>query len=275
MSIIVREEIEARLGSVRGYVLDLDGVIYRGHTRLAHAREFLNALTAHGIPYIMATNNTMNTPEQYIAKLAGMGIDVPVDRILTSAIATRGWLQEHYPAGTGVYVIGMPSLHEAIFSGGYFQPAGTYAEVVVVGADFGLTYEKLKITTLAIRNGATFVATNGDKTFPTEEGEIPGAGSIVAALVASSGKEPVVVVGKPSPAMFLEAARILGTEPAETGMIGDRLDTDILGGERAGFVTILVLTGVTRPEDAEASTIQADIVLPNLGPLVNYYRGDR
>ena len=275
MSIIVREEIEARLGSVRGYVLDLDGVIYRGHTRLAHAREFLNALTAHGIPYIMATNNTMNTPEQYVAKLAGMGIDVPVDRILTSAIATRGWLQEHYPAGTGVYVIGMPSLHEAIFSGGYFQPAGTYAEVVVVGADFGLTYEKLKIATLAIRNGATFVATNGDKTFPTEEGQIPGAGSIVAALVASSGKEPVVVVGKPSPAMFLEAARILGTEPAETGMIGDRLDTDILGGERAGFVTILVLTGVTRPEDAEASTIQADIVLPNLGPLVNYYRGDR
>lgn len=275
VSIIVTEEIQTRLGCVRGYVLDMDGVIYRGHTQLAHAREFLDELDAHGIPFIMATNNSMNTPEQYVAKLAGMGITVPADRILTSSLATRGWLQEQYPAGTRVFVIGMDSLYQAIFDGEYFQPAGTDADIVVVGADFGVTYEKLKIATLAIRNGATFVATNGDKTFPTEEGQIPGAGAIVAAITAAGGSEPEIVVGKPSPRMFLEAARLLGTEPAETGMIGDRLDTDILGGQRAGFVTVLVLTGVTRPDELEESTIQADIVLPDLGPLVNFYREDR
>jgi 4-nitrophenyl phosphatase len=275
VSIIVMEEIQARLGCVRGYVLDMDGVLYRGHTQLPHARELLDELNAHGIPFIMATNNSMNTPEQYVTKLAGMGITVPAERILTSSLATRGWMQEEYPAGTRVFVIGMDSLHQAIFSGGYFQPAGTDAQVVVVGADFGVNYEKLKIATLAIRNGAAFVATNGDKTFPTEEGQIPGAGSIVAAIEAAGGKAPDIVVGKPSPRMFLEAARILGIEPDETGMIGDRLDTDILGAERAGFVTVLVLTGVTRPEELEQSTIHADIVLPDLGPLVAFYREDQ
>ncbi len=275
VSIIVTEEIQARLDCVRGYVLDMDGVLYRGHTQLPHARELLDELNAHGIPFIMATNNSMNTPEQYVAKLAGMGITVPAERILTSSLATRGWMQENYPAGTRVFVIGMDSLHQAIFSGGYFQPAGTDAQVVVVGADFGVNYEKLKIATLAIRNGAAFVATNGDKTFPTEEGQIPGAGSIVAAIEAAGGKAPNIVVGKPSPRMFLEAARILGTEPDETGMIGDRLDTDILGAERAGFVTVLVLTGVTRLEELAQAAIQADIVLPDLGPLVAYYREDQ
>lgn len=275
MSIIVSEEIQARLGVVRGYVLDMDGVLYRGHTQLAHAREFLDELDANGVPYIMATNNSMNTPEQYVAKLAGMGITVPAERILTSSLATRGWMQEQYPEGTRVFVVGMASLHQAIFDGGYFHPAGTDAQVVVVGADFGVNYEKLKIATLAIRNGAAFVATNGDKTFPTEEGQIPGAGSLVAAITAAGGVEPDIVVGKPSPRMFLEAARILSTEPDQTGMIGDRLDTDILGGKRAGFVTVLVLTGVTRPDELDQATIKADIVLPDLGPLVNFYREDR
>lgn len=272
MSIIVTEEIQARLGGIRGYVLDMDGVMYRGHTHLPYARELLDELDAHDIPFIMATNNSMNTPEQYVAKLAGMGISVPAERILTSSLATRGWLQEQYPAGTHVYVVGMDSLHQAIFNGGYFQPAGADAEIVVVGADFGVTYEKLKIATLAIRSGAAFVATNGDKTFPTEEGQIPGSGAIVAAIAAAAGVEPVIVVGKPSSRMFLEAARLLGTEPHETGMIGDRLDTDILGGQRAGFVTVLVLTGVTRPDELERATIQADIVLPDLEPLVKFYR---
>lgn len=275
VSIIVTEEIQARLGCVRGYVLDMDGVLYRGHTQLPHAREFLDELNAHGIPFIMATNNSMNTPEQYVAKLAGMGITVPAERILTSSLATRGWMQEQYPAGTRVFVIGMDSLHQAIFNGGYFQPARTDAQVVVVGADFGVNYEKLKVATLAIRNGAAFVATNGDKTFPTEEGQIPGAGSIVAAIEAAGGVAPDIVVGKPSPRMFLEAARILGTEPDETGMIGDRLDTDILGAQRAGFVTVLVLTGVTRPDELDQAAIQADVVLPDLGPLVTFYREDQ
>ncbi|GBD15782.1 Acid sugar phosphatase [bacterium HR26] len=269
-----KAEIELVLRDVRALVFDMDGVLYRGNTRLPHVRELLEQLDRRGVPYAMVTNNSTRTPAQYAEKLAGMGISTLAERILTSSLVTRAWLEQRYPRGTRVYIVGMESLQEAILGDGYFTPAGTDAEVVVSGADFSLTYDKLRIATLAIRRGAHYVATNPDKTFPSEEGLIPGAGAIIAALVAATDVTPVVI-GKPEPAIMLRAAALLGVEPAQVLAIGDRLDTDVLAGRRAGFRTALVLTGVATPADLDGGEVRPDLVLPDLEPLVDYYREER
>lgn len=267
----VTTDLAARLSNVGGYVIDMDGVLYRGDTVLPYVCDFLDVLNERQIPYVMATNNSMRTPEQYVSKLASMEIHVPARSILTSGLATRGWLKERYPRGTRVFVIGMKALLDAIFEDGYFVPAGADADLVVSGADFELTYDKLKTAALAIRAGAPYVATNADRTFPTEQGLIPGSGAVVAAITAATDVVPDVI-GKPAPGMLFEAAHVLGSEPASTVMLGDRLDTDILAGERAGFITVLVLTGVTEASELEFSEVQPDVVLSDLEPLVEFHR---
>lgn len=264
-------ELKIALDQARGYVIDMDGVLYRGDAGLPHVCDFLEALDRHGVPFVLATNNSTRSSEQYVQKLASMGVSVEASRILTSGQATAARMKEEYPRGTTVYVVGMNALREAIFGDGYFVPAGKDAQVVASGADFELTYENLRIATLAIRHGAGFIATNGDTTFPTEEGLIPGAGAILAALEAATSVSPEVI-GKPSTGMLIQGASLLGTEPAATVMLGDRLDTDILAGRRAGFMTLMVLTGVSTLEDLATSELQPDVLVPDLGPLVEYYR---
>lgn len=267
----VTAEVASQLACVRGYVIDMDGVLYRGDTILPHVRDFLSVLERRGVPYIMATNNSTRTPEEYVEKLTKLGITSDPARIVTSALAVRAWLDQHYPPGTRVYVVGMPSLRQAVLGDGRFTQAGVDAEVVVIGADFDLTYEKLRVAAVAILRGARFVATNPDTTLPTEEGLIPGTGALVAFLVAATDVEPVVI-GKPQTALLLQSAAMLGTQPDETAMLGDRFETDIMAGRNAGFVTILVLTGVTRPEELATHPFQPDVVVSDLGPLVDYYR---
>ena len=270
----VSAEVARQLARVRSYVIDMDGVLYRGETILPHVHEFLGALDAAGVPYVMVTNNSTRTPQQYVDKLAGMGLSTTADRVVTSGMATRAWLDERYPAGARIYLIGMPALVETVFGDGRFRPAGVDAEVVVSGADWELTFEKLKIATMAIRRGAAWVATNPDTTFPSEQGIIPGAGAILAAIAAATSAAPVVI-GKPEPGMLVEAATMLHTPPDQTAMLGDRLDTDILAGQRAQFVTVLVMTGVTTPEELEQTTIHPDVVVPDLAPLAGYYGARR
>jgi 4-nitrophenyl phosphatase len=264
-------ELKTALDQVRGYVIDMDGVLYRGDAVLPHVCDFLEALDRHDVPFVLATNNSTRSSEQYVEKLAHMGVAVAASRILTSGQATAARMKEEYPGGSTVYVVGMDALREAIFADGYFVPAGKDAQVVASGADFELTYENLMIATLAIRRGAGFIATNGDTTFPTEEGLIPGAGAILAALEAATNVSPEVI-GKPSTGMLIQGAALLGTEPGATVMLGDRLDTDILAGRRAGFTTLMVLTGVSTLEELATSELQPDVLLPDLGPLVEYYR---
>ncbi len=264
------EELAEALLRARGFAIDMDGVLYRGDTVLPHVNDFLAVLERRGVPFVLATNNSTRLPEQYVQKLSAMGITVAADRIQTSGQATAAWLKERYSRGTTVYVVGMAALETAIYGDGYFIQAGKDAEVVVAGADFEVTYEKLRIACLAIRRGAAFVATNGDTTFPTEEGLIPGAGALLAALEAATSTTPDVV-GKPSTGMLLQGAQLLGTEPESTIMLGDRLDTDILAGQRAGFITIMVLTGVTTFDEVAESELQPDILLQDLEPLVNYF----
>jgi len=271
MTSTVRDRVRALLERVRGIAFDMDGVLYRGEQPLPAAAELVAELEKRGIGFVMVTNNATKTPEEYAAKLARMGMTVPAERIVTSAIATRDWMRQRYEPGTTVYVLGMAALQQAIYDGGYFVPAGRDAQVVVNGADFTLTYEKLKIATLAIRAGADWIATNADRTFPSEEGLIPGSGAIVAALQAATDRAPIVI-GKPEPAMVLRAADLLGVPPDQLLVVGDRLDTDILAGQRAGSLTALVLTGVSTLTDVRASAVQPDIVLDDLHVLLEAVR---
>ena len=168
----------------------------------------------------------------------------------------------------------MKALRLAIFGDGYFLPAEMNADVVVSGADFELQYSSLRTACLAIRAGADYVATNADTTFPTEVGLIPGSGAIVAALVAATGVEPTIV-GKPSPVMIQSCLTAMGIEPENAVMLGDRLDTDILAGQRANIRTLMVLTGVHTPADAREMGIKPDLILDNLEPLTRFHAGQR
>jgi 4-nitrophenyl phosphatase len=260
----------ARLRQAKAWIFDMDGVLYRGATVLPGVQEILDALTLRERQYMLATHNSMATPAAYEEKLAAMGIDVPAEAVLTSALATRDYLIETLPEGSGIYVIGMPALREQLFEGSTFHPV-QYGEeqpaAAVVGLDLTFTYDKMKAAHEAIRNGARFVATNADTTLPTELGLVPGAGSIVAALAAASGQQPVVI-GKPETPMLEIAMERMGVRPEETVMVGDRLDTDILAGERAGMETVLVLTGVSTRDDLAIAEALPDIVVSDLPSLV-------
>jgi 4-nitrophenyl phosphatase len=261
-----------QLHAIRAVLFDMDGVLYRGHQALAGVGELLAFLDGRGIGYACITNNASMTPGQYEEKLAAMGIRMPADRVVTSAIAAGAALRAEYPRGTRAFIVGMRGLREALLADGHFVEDDTLPELVVQGADFALTYETLRRATLHIRGGARYVATNPDRTFPSEEGLIPGAGAIMAALVAATDVEPTVI-GKPAPAMFLVAAAQLGAAPAATLVIGDRLDTDIAGAIAAGMPSALVLTGVNTAAEAEAGPARPDAIFADLPALLRAWRG--
>ncbi|RRR67045.1 MAG: HAD-IIA family hydrolase [Candidatus Viridilinea halotolerans] len=260
------------LKTIQAVLFDMDGVLYRGQQVLEGVTELLHFLDTSGIAYACVTNNAALTPQQYEAKLAAMGIQMSATRVITSALVTGHYLRRHYPQGTRVFVVGMDGLREALFADGYFVADDVLPELVVQGADFQLTYETLRKATLFIRGGAVFIATNPDKTFPAEEGLIPGSGAVTAALVAASDVRPVVI-GKPAPTMFLIAAELLGATPEHTLVIGDRLDTDIGGALAAGMPSVLVLTGVSGRSEAEAGPIIPQMIMPDLTALLKAWQG--
>ncbi|MGQ9926763.1 MAG: HAD-IIA family hydrolase [Chloroflexaceae bacterium] len=257
--------------TIKAVLFDMDGVLYRGNQPLAGARELLAFLDAQGLNYACITNNASMTPEQYEAKLARMDLSVPAGRVITSAIATGRALRAMYPRSTRVYIVGMEGLRAALLHDGHFVEDERAAELVVQGADFSLTYDTLRVATLLIRAGARFIATNPDCTFPAEEGLIPGAGAITAALVAATDKQPLVI-GKPAPTMFQVAAATLGAPPAAVLVIGDRLDTDIAGAAAAGMPAALVLTGVSSRAEAEAGPVRPTAIYADLRALLEDWR---
>lgn len=255
-----------RLRAANAWIFDMDGVLYRGSEPLPGVSDLLNALDLRERPYMLATNNSMSTAAEYVTKLTAMDILVPEASILTSAMATRDYLRETFAPDAGLFVIGMPALRAQLFDGSTFHPV-QYGEetpaAVVVGLDKAFTYEKLSMANEAIRAGAKFIATNTDATLPTERGLIPGAGSIVAAIATATGVAPTVI-GKPEPVMLDIALHRMGIAPEDAVMIGDRLDTDIAAGHRAGMLTVLVLTGVSQRDEVALSPILPDLVMTDL-----------
>jgi 4-nitrophenyl phosphatase len=257
-----------QLKNITHLIIDMDGVLYRGNEPLPGLRQFFAFLRQKPIPFILATNNSTHTPEQYVDKLARMGVEVSPPEILTSGQATARALAREYPPGTRVHVFGMPSLQEAMLTEGFILADADVA-VVAASMDRAVTYEKLKRATLLIRGGARFFATNRDPTYPSEEGLLPGTGSMIAALETASGVKPTVI-GKPEPAMFELAMAQMGARPETTATIGDRLETDIAGGQRAGLTTICVLSGASSRTEAEA--FGPDYIFEDIADLLHAWQ---
>jgi len=266
-----------RLTNAQGFVFDMDGVLYRGDELLPGVGDLFNALVLRERRYILATNNSMASPADYVRKLAALGIQVAEEDILTAGTATRDFLIEQLAPDASIFVIGMPALRDQLFGDTGFRPV-QYGEeqpaAVVVGLDLEFTYAKLRAASEAIRNGARFIATNADATLPTEQGLVPGAGSIVAAVAIASGVQPKII-GKPEPFVLEKALQHIGVTAARSVMIGDRLDTDIAAGHRAGMLTVLVLTGVSTREEIPRSAILPDLVFTDLPAMLEAIVGNR
>lgn len=253
------------------FLLDMDGVIYLNQEPIADAVEFISRLREKNKGLLFLTNNSKFTRSEYRKKLAGMGITATEEEIMTSAAATADFLEENYDLdGSTVYVIGGPGLKEEVARTRLLVldgEDGRGADYVIVGWDTELTYDKLRIASLALNSGAMFIGTNPDATFPAPEGLWPGAGAIIAALEKAAGRE-ALVVGKPNVYMMQAALNLTGGKADTMLMIGDRLETDILGGWRVGLDTCLVLTGVSGLEDLEGFRPKPDLVVESLLELL-------
>jgi len=258
--------------NIKALIIDMDGVLWHGNQAIAGLTDFFQTLRDLGLRFVLATNNASLTPQQYVTKLAGMGVTVDLNEIMTSAMATALYLAEQMdPAQTRVYVVGEDGAVQALIEQG-FTLTGLYelnseiskgADVVVCGKDHSLTWDKLATATLNIRAGAKFIGTNSDNTLPTELGLTHGNGAILAALQTATGVSPVII-GKPEPIMYQQAIARLGTDLAETIAIGDKLETDILGAIRTGINSIMVLTGVSTEADLKEAEYQPTWVMPDL-----------
>lgn len=262
--------------NINTLIIDMDGVLWHGDQPIPGLVEFFAILRERKIRFILATNNASQTAEQYVNKLARMGVTVDSAEILTSAMATALYLaQRTQPASTRVFVIGEKGAREPLIEQG-FTLTGLYevnapgdtgpkkgADFVVCGMDRELTWDKLATAALNLNAGAQFIGTNPDTSLPTELGFTHGNGAIIAALQAATGIAPTII-GKPEPLMYQQALALLGVEPTGTLAIGDRLETDILGAVRAGIPSLMVLTGVSSEADLKTSTYQPDWVLPDI-----------
>ena len=253
---------------VKAVISDMDGVLWRGTVALPGMGEFFDMLFARQLEFVLATNNSRNTPADYVQKLAKMGVqDIQERHIVTSGTATVSYLRTRYPAGSDLFVVGGDGLKQMVVRAGY-NLAESGAVAVVCGIDFDLTYGRLRAATLLIRGGADFIGTNPDSSFPSPEGLVPGAGSILALLEAASGRAPTII-GKPRRGMFDAALGGLGAPPQETLMIGDRINTDIAGAQALGMQTALVMTGVESRDSLAASDVQPDYVYAGLPELTS------
>lgn len=248
--------------TLEGVFLDLDGVIFKGDTPIAGAREFLDWSQSVGLPYVFVTNNSARTPEQVAAKLNGMGFNETADKVITSAIATADYLQSIVASDTRVFIIGEDGLLQAIRRIGV-KITDEYPNFVVVGLDRKLTYAKINIAFDAINNGAVFIGTNADPVLLTERGLEPGTGSIVEMVRCATGVDPLFI-GKPFPRLFETAARKLSKSLDRILMIGDNIATDIAGAQSMGMITALVLTGQTNQNELVDSAIKPDYVTADL-----------
>ncbi|ULM96874.1 TIGR01457 family HAD-type hydrolase [Peribacillus frigoritolerans] len=231
--------------SYKGYLIDLDGTMYRGTEQIAEAAGFINDLRKRDIPYLFVTNNSSRTPAQVADKLRSIGISTEDDQVFTTSMATANYIAEQKKGAT-VYVVGEEGIIEALKEKG-MKLVEEHPDYLVMGIDRGINYEKLSKACHAVRNGAVFISTNGDIAIPTEQGLLPGNGSLTSVVSVSTQVQPIFI-GKPESVIVEQALRVLGVPKEETIMVGDNYDTDILAGINAGIDTLLVHTGVTTKE---------------------------
>jgi len=243
--------------AARLVIFDLDGVVYRGHEAIPGAAALVKALRAEGRAVRFATNNSMVRRQDYVPRLGGHGIETSPDEIVTSSSATVDHLRSLLPAVQRVLAVGADGLVQELRDAGLLATASQDAapvewdggplpqayDAVVAGLDQQIDYRRLGIAAVAIRAGARFIATNADVRYPTPAGFVPGAGTIVAALEATSSTQ-AVVIGKPQPAMFQSILEHAAVPATKAVVVGDNPDADIVAARRAGIASVLVLTGV-------------------------------
>lgn len=255
---------------IKSLIIDMDGVIWKADAPIGDLVKIFKRIRELGLKFVFATNNSTRTSDQYMARLKEFGVDVEPWQVVTSSQAAAHAVSQKFPSGTKAFMIGEDGVREALQEKGYeilSVEDAWMAEVVVMGMDRGINFQKLVEATLLVRRGIPFYATNPDKTYPTPRGEIPGAGAWYSVIVTATDVQPIVA-GKPFPFLIDLSLEKLGTTKEETMVVGDRLETDIAAGQTVGCPTALVLSGVTAPEEADLWRPKIDFIASDLATLV-------
>jgi NagD protein len=251
---------------IRSWLMDMDGVLVREEHPIPGAAEFLARLRDRGLPFLVLTNNSMYTRRDLSARLALSGLEVPEESIWTSALATADFLQSQRPGGSA-FAIGEAGLITALHAVGYTLVERD-PDYVVLGETRTYSFERISQAIRLIAAGARFIATNPDPTGPTPDGPLPATGSVAALISRATGVDPYFV-GKPNPLMMRSALNAIDAHSETTAMVGDRMDTDVVSGLEAGMHTVLVLTGSTRREEAEAFPYRPSRIVDSIANLID------
>jgi 4-nitrophenyl phosphatase len=256
--------------NIKALILDMDGVIWKGDTPVGNLPEIFDRIQQRGLKFVFATNNSTKTSEQYVTRLAEFGVTAEPWQIVTSSQAAAHALSQKFPRDTKVFIIGEDGVRISLEERGFKVLSvenAPEAQVVLIGFDRQISFQKASEAALLVRKGIPFYATNPDKTFPTPRGEIPGAGAWTSVITTATGVQPIVA-GKPFPFLMDLSLEKLGTGKEETLVVGDRLDTDIAAGQAVGCPTALVLSGISTRQQADAWEPKVDIIADDLGTLL-------
>jgi NagD protein len=250
---------------IESWLMDMDGVLVREHTIVPGADRFIARLRARDLPFLVLTNNSMYTPRDLAARLLATGLEVPEERIWTSAMATARFLEDQRPQGSA-FVVGETGLTTALHATGYTL-TDRNPDYVVLGETRTYSFEQISRAIRLVAAGARFIATNPDPVGPTPDGPLPATGSVAALVSRATGVEPYFV-GKPNPLMMRSALNAIDAHSESSAMVGDRMDTDIVSGLEAGMHTVLVLTGITSREEAERFPYRPSRIVDSIAELV-------
>jgi 4-nitrophenyl phosphatase len=256
--------------NIKALILDMDGVIWKSDAPIGDLPATFKRIRERGLKFVFATNNGTKTPGEYKKRLADLGVEIDASQMVTSAMGIAFMLEKKFPKGTKIFVIGEDGIRVALEEKG-FEILNTdnapQAQVLVMGIDRGINFQKVAEATLLVRAGIPFYTTNTDHTFPTPRGEIPGSGAWLSVITTATGVEPIVA-GKPFPYLMELSLEKLGTSKSETLVVGDRLETDIAAGQSVGCPTALVLSGVSTRAEAEKWKPQMNLIADDLAALV-------
>jgi len=248
------------------YLSDMDGVLIKEGEMIPGADKFIQALKDNDIEYMVLTNNSMSTPRDLSARLRNTGLDIPAERIWTSATATANFLSSQV-SSSKAYVVGESGLTTAMHEAGWIL-TNDDPDFVVLGETRTYSFEAITKAVRFIVDGARFICTNPDATGPSKEGPLPATGAVAAMIESASRRKPYVV-GKPNPMMFRSALNRIEAHSENTAMIGDRMDTDMVAGMEAGLFTVLVLSGITKRENIDAYPYRPNLVLDSVDDLID------
>lgn len=255
---------------IKALIIDMDGVVWKADTPIGDLASIFRRIRERGLRFVFATNNSARTSEQYVERLSQFGVDVEPWQVVTSSQAAAHAIAQKFPRGTKVFMIGEEGVRVPLEENGFEIVSvenAAQAQVIVMGIDREISFQKVSEATLLVRSGVPFYATNTDKTFPTPRGEIPGSGAWISIITTATDVQPIVA-GKPFPFLMKLSLEKLGATKSETLVVGDRLETDIAAGQAAGCPTALVLSGVSSRQQADGWSPKIDIIAADLSSLI-------